>query len=98
MSAASAVRAAPGGVDIHIKAVPGASRERLMGLLGDRLKVAVSAPPEGGKANDAICALLAAALCVPRKAVSVVAGHANPRKTVRVAGVGVEAARVGLGL
>jgi len=44
------------------QAVPGASRSGIAGVLGDRLKVRISAPPEAGKANDAICELIAQAL------------------------------------
>lgn len=73
---------------IQIKVVPGASRSRVMGMLGDRVKVAVSAPPEDGKANKAVCALLAEVLGVSPKAVEVCAGQTQPRKMVRVAGVG----------
>ncbi len=74
---------------IQIKVVPGASRERVMGMLGDRVKVAVAAPPEDGKANQALCALLAKVLGVGAKSVEVTVGMTNPRKTVRVMGVGV---------
>ncbi len=84
---------------IRIKVVPGASRERVMGMLGDRVKVAVAAPPEDGKANQAICALLAKVLGVGTKSVAVTAGMTNPRKTVRVAGmtVGEVAGKFGAG-
>jgi len=47
---------------IAVKAVPGAARDEIAGLLGERLKVRVAAPPEDGKANEAICRVLAAAL------------------------------------
>jgi len=53
------------GVRIALKVVPGASRDRVMGTLGDALKVAVSKPPEGGAANRAVVQLLAAALAAP---------------------------------
>ncbi len=69
---------------IQIKVVPGASCEKVCGMLGDRLKVAVAAPPEDGKANQALCALLAKVLGVGAKSLEVTAGHTNPRKTVRV--------------
>lgn len=82
--------AAPGGgVAIRVKVVPGASRSRVAGVLGDRLKVQVAAPPEGGKANKAVCALLAGVLGVGVKAVEVVQGQTQPRKTVAVRGVTV---------
>lgn len=86
------------GVLIDIKAVPGAKRDEVAGVLGERLKVRVSAPPEGGKANRAVCALLAGVLGVRSNRVEVVAGHANPQKTVRVTGVdaGEVLARLGM--
>ena len=42
-----------GRVFVRVKAVPGARQNAVTGTLGDRLKIRVSAPPEGGKANDA---------------------------------------------
>ena len=75
------------GVRIAMKVVPGASRDRVMGTLGDALKVAVSKPPEGGAANRAVVQLLAAALGVGAAQVEVVKGLTNPRKEVRVSGL-----------
>ncbi|RMH27950.1 MAG: DUF167 domain-containing protein [Planctomycetota bacterium] len=82
---------------MRIKAVPGASRDALGGMLGDRLKVRVSAPPEGGKANKAIAALLARELGVRPTQVEIIAGHTSPEKTVRVAGCDPERVRALLG-
>ena len=81
-----------GGVRLRIKAVPGARRDAIAGQLGDRLKVRVSAPPEGGKANAAIEALLADALGVRARFVSVVSGRTNPEKIVEAVGVDVATA------
>jgi uncharacterized protein len=88
-----------GGVRLSIKAVPGASRDRIVGELGDALKVAVSAPPEGGKANRAIVALLSRRLGVPESHVSIVRGQSSPRKEVFIAGVSAAdlLARLGAG-
>lgn len=94
----SIVEDTDGGVLIRVKAVPGAKREQIAGVLGDRLKIKVSAPPEGGKANAAICALIAKALGVKAGAVSVVSGQSNPEKVVRVEGVSVESVREVLGV
>jgi uncharacterized protein (TIGR00251 family) len=76
-----------GGVRFSVKAVPGASRDRIVGELGDALKVAVSAPAEGGKANRAIVSLLADRLGVAESQVSIVRGQSHPRKEVFVAGI-----------
>ncbi len=72
---------------IRLKVVPGSRADKVVGPLGDRLKVKVAAPPEDGKANAAVCALLAEALGVSPKAVTIVAGHTNPEKSARVEGL-----------
>jgi uncharacterized protein (TIGR00251 family) len=46
------------GLVLRLKVVPGASRSQLAGVLGDRLKLRIAAPPEAGKANVAVLALL----------------------------------------
>ncbi|MBX3358722.1 MAG: DUF167 domain-containing protein [Phycisphaeraceae bacterium] len=75
------------GVLIAVKAVPGAARDQVSGRLGDRLKVRIAAPPEGGKANKAICDLLARELSVRPRDVTVVHGAASAEKTIHVAGI-----------
>ena len=79
-------------VRIPVKAVPGASRDQIVGLLGGRLKIKVAAAPEGGKANAAICALVAAAIGIKARQVQVVAGHGSAEKVLEV--LGMEAAEV----
>lgn len=83
-------RPVEGGVELRVKAQPRARRAGLAGWLdapdGPRLKVAVQAPPEDGRANKAICALLAEALHVPISAIAVVQGAAAREKTCRIAG------------
>ena len=86
------VQSPDGSLLIAVKAVPGASRDEVAGVLGERLKVRVSTPPEGGKANQAICATLAAALGRRPREVAVVAGAASPEKTIRVEAMHVEEA------
>ena len=80
-----------------MKAVPGAKRDEIVGRLGDRLKVRVSAPPEGGRANEAICTLIAAALGVRARDVAIVSGHARAEKVVEVSGAGPGAVEALLG-
>ncbi len=87
---------AGGAVLIYVKAVPGASRDVIAGVLGDRLKVRISAPPEKGKANAAICRVIAKALGVRPNTVSIHAGRRNPEKVVRVEGLSIEQVRAAL--
>ncbi|MCP4593557.1 MAG: DUF167 domain-containing protein [bacterium] len=83
---------------IPVKVVPGASKTRIMGELDGRLKVAVSAAPEQGKANDALTSFLAGQLGVRRRAVTVDRGPTSPLKTVRVEGVSAVQVREALSL
>jgi len=75
---------------LSIKVVPGASRDQVSGMLGDRLKVRISAPAEGGKANKAVCRLIAGLLGIKTGAVEVVNGKTSPEKVVRVRVSGIE--------
>jgi uncharacterized protein (TIGR00251 family) len=78
-------------VRLLVKAVPGAKRDEIAGRLGERLKVRVAAPPEDGKANAAICALVAEALGVKTRDVRVVSGHSRAEKVLEIDGVSAEA-------
>jgi uncharacterized protein (TIGR00251 family) len=84
------------GIRLRLKVAPKAKRNALAGLLdepdgrpigqGRALKVAVTAAPEGGKANDAVIALLAKEFGVAKSAISVVAGATDRRKIVEIRG------------
>ncbi|MBK9033789.1 MAG: DUF167 domain-containing protein [Myxococcales bacterium] len=86
------VRATADGVTLDVLVQPRASRARLGPIHGDRVKLAVTAPPVDGEANAAVIELVAKALGVARGAVAVTAGHSSRRKTVAIRGV--DAARV----
>jgi uncharacterized protein (TIGR00251 family) len=81
---------------LQVKVVPGASRAELVGLLGAAVKIRVAAPPEGGQANRAVCALLADRLGLPLAQVTVVAGPASPVKVIGLVGITETAAKARL--
>ncbi len=83
---AAFVEAFDRGVRLRVKAVPGASRDVIAGPLGDRLKIRVSAPPEGGRANEAIRRLLADAFAVSKADVTLESGPASREKTFAISG------------
>jgi uncharacterized protein (TIGR00251 family) len=85
-----------GLVRLKVKVVPGASRTEIVGRLGDALKVRVAAPPEGGKANREVVAVLAAQVGLPLAAVSVVVGQSSPAKVVAFRGLDEAALRARL--
>ncbi|HSI85003.1 MAG: DUF167 domain-containing protein [Candidatus Methylacidiphilales bacterium] len=72
---------------LHLKVVPGASRERCAGMHGDRLKIRLRAPAVDGKANEALITFLARELDVPARTLTIVAGEKSREKTVAVAGM-----------
>jgi uncharacterized protein (TIGR00251 family) len=72
---------------LHVKVVPGSRKDAIVGALGDRLKVKVAAAPEEGKANAAVCGLIAARLGLKPRDVTVVVGHASAEKTLRIEGL-----------
>ncbi len=80
-----------GGVYINIHAQPGARRERLCGMHGDALKIAVRQSAQDGKANAAIVAFMADMLECARRDVEVASGHTSRRKRLFVSG---DAARI----
>ncbi len=84
------LRIAAGEVLVDVLVQPRASREKVGPVHGDRLKLAVTAPPVDGEANAAVIALLARALDVARGAVEVSAGASSRRKTIRVRGLSAE--------
>ena len=81
---------------VWVKAVPGASRDAVAGAVGERLKVRVSAPPEGGKANNSICRLIADEFNLKPRDVAVERGHSSAEKVLRLRCVPTDAVRARL--
>lgn len=83
------VRIESDGADslVWIKAAPGARRDEVAGVIGERLKIRVGAPPEGGKANKAICSLLARVLNLRRSQVTIETGLTSAEKIVRICNI-----------
>ncbi len=86
------------GAVVAVKVVPGASRRRIVGPLGERLKVTVRQPPEKGAANRAVAAMLAKSLAVRVSDVELLRGGARPQKQFLVRGLGPDEVRRRLGL
>ena len=72
------------GTRIAIHVTPKSVREAIAGWRGDELSVAVTAPPEDGKASAAACAVVAKALGVPKSHVRVVRGHTSRHKQLQI--------------
>jgi uncharacterized protein YggU (UPF0235/DUF167 family) len=70
-----------------VKVSPKAARNAVLGWHDDMLKIAVTAAPERGKANAAVQAVLADALCVPKSAITLLHGETQSRKLFDIAGL-----------
>ena len=81
------------GARLRLRVRPGSTRSALDGEHAGALRVAVAAPPEKGRANDEVEAVLARALNVARGAVRIASGHASRDKTVVVEGLSAEEIR-----
>ena len=79
-----------GGIRLAVRLTPRAGRARIEGIRqtpdGPVAAIAVTAPPEDGKANAALEQLLAKALHLPKTAVRVTQGGKSRNKTVTIDG------------
>lgn len=90
------LRVGQGWIDVLVRVVPRASRSRLAGVLGDRLKVQVTSPPVDGEANAAVLDLIASSAGLPLRSAVLVAGQSGRSKTVRLETDDVAAAAASL--
>jgi uncharacterized protein len=77
-------------VKLSIKVVPGSSKNRIMGWLGDVLKTRIAAQPKQGRANAVLKKILASTLEIPAKNVKVISGTTSPKKIVELTGLNKE--------
>lgn len=83
----SIVQGAEGGSTLRVRVVPKARRLGVVGTVGDALKVALTAPPERGQANEQLEGYVAELLGIARRRVSVRSGAASRSKVVFLDGV-----------
>ena len=84
--------------EITVRLTPRAGENRIAGERDGVLLVRVTAPPVDGKANQALCRLIARRLRVGVRSVSVVRGGAARMKLIRIEGLSTAEVRAGLGL
>jgi uncharacterized protein (TIGR00251 family) len=69
---------------LFLKVQPRANADRFGEILGERLKISITAAPVDGEANTRLCRFLARSFRVPRSAVQVLQGETSRHKTVRI--------------
>lgn len=87
-----AIRAAEGGVRLEILVQPRASRSEIVGLVGDRIKIRLAAPPVDGRANEALTRFLAELFQLARSRVLIRSGEGGRRKSVMIQGITLDQA------
>lgn len=95
---AFSVRDTAQGAQFALRVQPRASRTQVAGILGDAVKLAITAPPVDGKANEAVIAFLSDLLRVPKSSITIVSGETGRNKLIAVRGAGAEAVRNALGV
>jgi uncharacterized protein (TIGR00251 family) len=73
-------------VEIHVQ--PRSSRDEISGFQNGRIKVKVTAAPEGGKANEKVREIIGRAFRVAKSKVEIVRGETSRVKTIKIHGVG----------
>jgi uncharacterized protein (TIGR00251 family) len=82
-----------GEIMLRVQVQPGAGRSAVVGRHGDALKLKVGAPPEGGRANEAVTALLSTTLGVSRDAIRLTSGATSRTKRFRIGPVALAETR-----
>lgn len=77
----------PEGVRLALLIQPRSSRDEIVGPVGERLKVRLTAPPLEGRANKALVAFLAKRLGIAGSRVTIIKGHRSRQKEVLVQGL-----------
>lgn len=89
----AAVTENAGSVTVAIKVHPRAKNNAITGLLGDALKVSLTAPPIDGRANEACIDFFSNLLKVSRSSITIAAGLSSRNKVIRVVGMSADEVR-----
>jgi uncharacterized protein (TIGR00251 family) len=91
------VRESAKGVAFAIKVQPRARKNAITGVVGEALKLALTAPPVDGRANQAVIEFLAGFFEIPRASVTIASGETSRNKVVRITGLSKQVAERKLG-
>jgi uncharacterized protein (TIGR00251 family) len=87
------ITTSPSGVSFKIKVHPRSRKNAITGIVGDALKVSVTTPPAGGKANQALIEFLADFFAIPRSSITIASGETGRLKVIRVSGISADQLR-----
>jgi uncharacterized protein len=87
------IRDTAAGVTFAVKVQPRAKRNAITGKVGDALKLALTAPPLDGRANEACVVFFANLLEVPRSSITIASGETSRNKVIRITGMSADEVR-----
>ena len=74
------------GLTFTVKVQPRARKNAITGTVGDALKLALTAPPVEGKANEAVISFFAKFFDIPRSSITIASGATSRLKIIRISG------------
>ncbi len=92
------VRDTAHGAQFALRVQPRASRTGFVGVMGDAIKLAITAPPVDGKANEAVVKYLSDLFRVPKSGIAIVSGETGRNKLIAIRGMTAEQVRKVLGV
>lgn len=78
------------GIYLFVKIIPNASKNVIVGMENDRLKIRLVAVPEKGLANDELIKFLSSLLEIPKKQIWITTGKTSRLKTLLIQGISLE--------
>jgi hypothetical protein len=83
---ATFTRDVPDGCTLSVRVHPGAKKDAVTGTHADAIKIALTAPPIDGRANDALIAFIAEQLGLPRARIALLSGASSRSKVLHITG------------
>lgn len=74
------------GISFAVKVQPRSRKNAITGVVGDALKLSLTAPPVEGKANQALIEFLAGVFEIPRSSITIASGKTSRLKMVNIRG------------
>ena len=75
------------GITFSVKVHPRARRNAITGVLGDAIKLDLTAPPVDGRANEAVTHFFAEFLKLPPSSITIAGGKSGHLKIIRISGI-----------
>lgn len=86
------------GVEIRVRAVPRASKNKIQGIHDGALKIRLTTPPVDGKANQALIKFLSKTLKISKSQITLAQGETSRHKTLQIHGISAKDLRTRLKL